>query len=95
MQILPPPVQQDGGEHPLALFPVSQVTVAAALGYAAWTFALGCFGAARASNFLYLVPPVATVLAFLLTGEAPGLQTLAGGAIAVAGVVIDKTRGKS
>ena len=37
----------------LAVFP-------AALGYATWTYALGYFGAARASNFLYLIAPVAT-----------------------------------
>ena len=34
----------------------------AALRYAAWAYALGHFGAARAANFLYLVPPVATGL---------------------------------
>jgi drug/metabolite transporter (DMT)-like permease len=67
----------------------------AALGYAAWTYALGRFGAARAANFLYLVPPVATVLAFFLTGEVPGASTLAGGAVAVTGVVLVNTRGRA
>jgi hypothetical protein len=50
----------------------------AALGYAAWTYALGHFGAAQAANFLYLVPPVATGLAFVIAGEVPGVPTLAG-----------------
>ncbi len=72
----------------LAVFP-------AALGYATWTFALGYFGAARASNFLYLIAPVATALAFLFTGDVPGSQTLAGGALAIAGVVIVNTRGRN
>jgi drug/metabolite transporter (DMT)-like permease len=67
----------------------------AALGYAAWTYALGHFGAARAANFLYLVPPVATGLAFVMADEVPGLPTLAGGAAAIAGVVIVNTRGRA
>ncbi|WP_437360005.1 DMT family transporter [Inquilinus limosus] len=67
----------------------------AAIGYATWTHALGHFGAARAANFLYLVPPVATVLALPMLGELPGPQTLLGGAIAVAGVVLVNTRGRA
>ena len=66
----------------------------AALGYATWTYALGHYGAARAANFLYLVPPVATALAVPLVGEWPTLQTLAGGALAIAGVVVVNTRGR-
>lgn len=72
----------------LAVFP-------AALGYATWTYALGYFGAARASNFLYLIAPVATALAFLFMGAIPNSQTLAGGALAIAGVVIVNTRGRN
>jgi drug/metabolite transporter (DMT)-like permease len=66
----------------------------AALGYAAWSFALGHYGAARASTFLYLVPPVATLLAFALSGERPGLTTLLGGLIAIAGVALVSARGR-
>jgi drug/metabolite transporter (DMT)-like permease len=69
-------------------------TLPAAVGYATWTFALGHFGAARASNFLYLIPPVAVALAFVLAGEVPGPRTLLGGAVAVAGVVLVNTRGR-
>jgi drug/metabolite transporter (DMT)-like permease len=72
----------------LAVFP-------AALGYATWTYALGYFGAARASNFLYLIAPVATALAFFFTGEIPNIQTIAGGALSIAGVIIVNTRGRT
>lgn len=72
----------------LAVFP-------AALGYATWTYALGYFGAAWGSNFLYLIAPVATALAFLFTGEVPNVQTLAGGALSIAGVIIVNTRGRT
>lgn len=66
----------------------------AAIGFATWTVVLGRFGAARAANFLYLIPPVATALAFPLAGEAPGSRTLLGGAVAIAGVVLVNTRGR-
>lgn len=66
----------------------------AALGYAAWTIVLGSFGAARASNFLYLVPVVAASTAIPLTGEIPAWTTLAGGLLALAGVGLVNTRGR-
>jgi len=66
----------------------------AALGYATWTFALGYFGAARAANFLYLTPAVATALSAWLTGERPGIATLCGGLMAIAGVVFVALRGR-
>lgn len=65
-----------------------------ALGYASWTYAVGCLGAARAANFLYLVPPVAATLGFLLAGERPAATTIAGGAIALAGVVLVNLKGR-
>lgn len=67
----------------------------AALGYAAWSCVLGHFGAVRASNFLYLVPPVATIVAIPMTGEVPGPTTIAGGIAAIAGVALVNTRGRS
>ena len=64
------------------------------LGYAAWTYALGVLGAARAANFLYLVPPVATGISYVLTGEIPGWSTLLGGLLAILGVAIVNLRAK-
>jgi drug/metabolite transporter (DMT)-like permease len=71
----------------LAVFP-------AAIGYAAWTYALGRFGAARAANFLYLVPPTATLIGFLALGEALSALTAFGGAVAILGVAIVNARGR-
>ncbi|RQR74433.1 MULTISPECIES: DMT family transporter [unclassified Burkholderia] len=67
----------------------------AALGYATWTFALGYFGAARAANFLYLTPAVATVLSMALTSERPGIETVCGGLLAIAGVIFVALRGRT
>lgn len=58
------------------------------IGYMTWTYALGHFGAARASNFLYLVPPTAMAIAFLIYGEVPAPTTLVGGVVAIVGVLI-------
>ena len=66
--------------------------VPSAIGYAAWTYALDRFGASRAANFLYLVPPTAMLLSFGLTGETPRATTLAGGTIAIAGVALVNLR---
>lgn len=67
----------------------------AALGYATWTIALGHFGAARASNFLYLTPAVAMLLSIGMTSERPGLSTLIGGLMAIGGVVFVALRGRN
>ena len=60
----------------------------AAIGYATWGVAQAHFGASRAANFLYLVPPFATGLALLIASEIPSVSTLTGGSIAIAGVLI-------
>lgn len=67
----------------------------AAAGYATWAVAQAHLGASRAANFLYLVPTVATALAYFLTAETPSAVTLIGGAIAITGVFIVNTLGRS
>ncbi|WP_051330096.1 DMT family transporter [Niveispirillum irakense] len=64
----------------------------AAIGYGAWAIVLGHFGAARAANFLYLVPVVASLAAVPLVGEVPGWTTLLGGGLALAGVAMVNRR---
>ncbi|WP_322084492.1 DMT family transporter [Burkholderia sp. BCC1972] len=83
-----------GGSRDTALAVVVLGVFPAALGYATWTFALGYFGAARAANFLYLTPAVATLLSMVLTGERPGIATACGGLLAIAGVVFVALRGR-
>lgn len=58
------------------------------IGYLTWTYALSHFGAARASNFLYLVPPTAMLIAFFVWDEVPVPSTLLGGIIAIVGVAL-------
>lgn len=58
------------------------------VGQCCWTYALKSFGVAQAGQFLYLVPPVAVLLAWLLIGETPQTLTLFGGALALLGVIV-------
>jgi drug/metabolite transporter (DMT)-like permease len=65
-----------------------------AVGQICWSYALGHFGAARAGNFLYLVAPLATLLAWLMYGEVVSLFTIAGGILVLSGVILVNTRGR-
>lgn len=67
----------------------------AALAYVAWSYALARLPVSRAASFLYLVPPVATLIAWVWLGEAPGWGALLGGAVALAGVVLVNTVGRA
>jgi drug/metabolite transporter (DMT)-like permease len=58
------------------------------LGYLAWMRALDGLGAARATNFLYLMAPWASLLDWGITGERPAPATWVGGAAALFGMVL-------
>jgi drug/metabolite transporter (DMT)-like permease len=56
--------------------------------YVTWAVALKRLPAARATNFLYGVPPTATLIGFTWLGETPTTIGAAGGILAIAGVLI-------
>jgi drug/metabolite transporter (DMT)-like permease len=66
-----------------------------AVGQICWSYALGHFGAARAGNFLYLVAPLATLLAWLMYHEVVSVFTIAGGILVLGGVILVNTRGRA
>jgi drug/metabolite transporter (DMT)-like permease len=65
-----------------------------ALGFVLWGYAVARMDVGRATTALYLVPAVAILVAFLMLGQAPGAIELAGGAVALAGVVLANTRSR-
>lgn len=67
----------------------------AALAYIAWSYALARLPVTRAATFLYLVPPIAACIAWVWLGEVPGWGVVAGGSIALAGVVLVNTLGRA
>lgn len=62
------------------------------IGYLAWNAALRRASASQVSTFIYFSPPIAVLIGWVWLGERPGLLTLVGGAITVAGVVLANAR---
>lgn len=60
--------------------------------YGTWSIALSRLPASRASNFMYCVPPVATLLGFLWLREVPTMLGTIGGTMALVGVAVVNLR---
>ena len=59
-----------------------------ALGFVLWAYAMARMDVGRVTTSLYLVPAAAIVIALVWLGQRPGPIELAGGAIALAGVML-------
>ena len=66
--------------------------VPTALAYLLWAHVLKMLPAARATSLLYIVPPIAFLLAWLVAGAVPSAMDLACSAIVIAGVALVQAR---
>lgn len=89
MPALPSALEQLPAASNEAIFSVIYLGIGPSMiAYATYSIMLSKFPASRASNFLYSVPPISTLLGFLWLGEVPGLMAILGGLMALAGVVM-------
>jgi len=80
-QVAAAPLSATAAVAYLGIFP-------AAVGYLTWAYVLARVPAARAGSFLYLVPAMAMLVAWLWLGEVPAALALGGGVLVIAGVVL-------
>jgi len=66
----------------------------AAVAYVLWSYALARMPASLLSTFLYLSPVLAMLIAWAWISEVPQALTIAGGLVAIAGVVLVQTKGQ-
>ena len=90
---LPAALGQTAAATPAGLLAVLYLgVVPSLLAYATWTLVLARLPASRAINFMFAVPPTATLMGFLLLGEIPTPLGILGGLLALGGVVLVNMR---
>ncbi len=63
-----------------------------ALAFTTWAYALARTTASRMGATTYAVPALVVLMSWLFLGEIPGLFTLAGGVLCLAGVAVSRSR---
>jgi drug/metabolite transporter (DMT)-like permease len=66
-----------------------------AIGYLSWSYVFSRVPASRAGSFLYMVPAVAIIIAWLWLGELPAPTALLGGALVLTGIVLVNVIGRA
>jgi drug/metabolite transporter (DMT)-like permease len=67
----------------------------AALAYATWAYVLSRIPASKAGSFLYIGGPTTVIIAWIWLDEIPSALSLLGGLVALSGVVIVNTWGRT
>lgn len=89
LPLLPAGIEQAGTAGAEALISAIYLGIVPSfIAYGSYAIALSRLPASRATNFLYCVPPTATVMGFLWLGEVPGVAGIIGGLMALGGVII-------
>lgn len=66
-----------------------------ALAFTTWAYALARTTASRMGATTYAVPALVVLMSWLALGEVPGLLTLAGGVLCLAGVAVSRSRSRA
>lgn len=66
-----------------------------ALAFTTWAYALARTSASRMGATTYAVPALVVLMSWLFLDDVPGLLTLAGGALCLAGVAVSRSRPRS
>ena len=90
---LVPAVPGDIAQAPLTatMAVVFLAVVPSAVGFVTWAYAVAVLPVAQATASLYSAPVIAIVLGWLLLDEAPRAESILGGMIVLAGVVVANT----